>query len=696
MRPSRHPRRLLGLMVAVVLSAGLPSPAAAADPIELPGDSIAAVVVDLDGDHEREIVRLIRSPSEGVVIDAWRYGANGWDGIRGTLLVSNPAQGIAALIRTVHDEDDRLLAVTAEPIPGNEFGAVCCVSLAEVRHENGATSLTPVSADDLDGGASYLQSLDFDADGTDELVTMRTTFDDDGLPDASFFEVQAWRDGRYVQVGEVIGTDGNNSIQYGETDGVDGAELLIGPNEGGAIQRLALVDGELRIEEGHVDVPESDGEIGYMSAIAGELIVIVERTGVRTVSWPSGRDPRDVGVLDGLGEYPWITAVGTGSDAVLVHLGSFAFQRDQARGATIYDLDLRPIGDARPSPESEAIWRLLERGYEGNGIDVYPYPYLGPLPPELTGGRPSIAASGVLIAADGEGGYETRPMSPLAGLNPHGATGPEDGWLATSSGLWSSPPDAVYLSQGSADSLAAGRLILIPVESLWAPASRPASIELDGAVLDAAEERLISRPEGFSAVVDAPAGTLVFAGSTQLEAAEVGAEPLTVEFAPPSRSDERNTDFGYGLLAVMPDGRVMVEEWEGTVVRGGPSLEVVGTTTAFELGANLRGTVAPYADLLVDGRPVEVGADGAFEVSVDAPPWPRDVMVVARDPLGNETSARVQIIGFVDYRGLPWIPIVGLVTVLVGAYVFLRVPRRRVGPTPAWSGDGTLEEIELE
>ena len=58
--------------------------------------------------------------------------------------------------------------------------------------------------------------------------------------------------------------------------------------------------------------------------------------------------------------------------------------------------------------------------------------------------------------------------------------------------------------------------------------------------------------------------------------------------------------------------------------------------------------------------------------------------------------AVVQVIGFVDYRGLPWLPIIGLLTVVVGVYVFLRVPRRRAGPTPAWSGDGTLEEIELE
>ena len=284
MRPGRHPRRVFGLMVAVVLSAARPSPAAAADPIELPGDSIAAVVVDLDGDGEREVVRLVRSSSDGVEVDAWHHGPRGWDTIRGSDLRSDPERDAGGLLRARHGESDRLLAVTAEPIPGDEFGAVCCLSLHEVRQEDGVLTLAPVAADDLDRGAIYIQSLDLDADGTDEL----------------------------------------------------------------------------------------------------------------------------------------------------------------------------------------------------------------------------------------------------------------------------------------------------------------------------------------------------------------------------------------------------------------------------ELGARITGSVSPYAELMVDGHPVEVNDDGAFEVAVDAPPWPIEVVVVARDPLGNETSASVQVIGVVDYRGLPWLPIMGLLTALVGAYALLRVPRPGARPAPAWTDDSTLEDIELE
>ena len=252
-------------------------------------------------------------------------------------------------------------------------------------------------------------------------------------------------------------------------------------------------------------------------------------------------------------------------------------------------------------------------------------------------------------------------------------------------------------SVSSASSLASAPLILLGVDDLLEPEpSLPASVELVGAAFAADGEQLLSGPDGFAAVLDAPPGTLVLSSGLGTESLEVGAVPLSVAFTHRGGDGESNSDFAYGLMAVLPDGRVLVEEWEGTVVREPPSLEATSATSTFELGARVAGTASPYAEVAVDGRPVEVGVDGAFEVAVDAPPWPVDVVVVARDPLGNETSSSVQVIGFVDYRGLPWLPIIGLMTALVGAYALLRVPRRRAGPAPAWAGDGTLEEIEIE
>ena len=87
-------------------------------------------------------------------------------------------------------------------------------------------------------------------------------------------------------------------------------------------------------------------------------------------------------------------------------------------------------------------------------------------------------------------------------------------------------------------------------------------------------------------------------------------------------------------------------------------------------------------------------ADGGFSASIDAPLWPSRVVVTARDPLGNETTTVVEVLGLVDYRGLPWAAILVAITLLAGAVLYVRTPRRRGALLPA--GDGRLEELELD
>jgi hypothetical protein len=67
--------------------------------------------------------------------------------------------------------------------------------------------------------------------------------------------------------------------------------------------------------------------------------------------------------------------------------------------------------------------------------------------------------------------------------------------------------------------------------------------------------------------------------------------------------------------------------------------------------------------------------------------------VVATDPVGNTTRTVVSGIGVVDYRTLPWIPIV--IVLLGGAAVvlYLRVPRSSAAPAPV-GDDAVLEELE--
>ena len=79
---------------------------------------------------------------------------------------------------------------------------------------------------------------------------------------------------------------------------------------------------------------------------------------------------------------------------------------------------------------------------------------------------------------------------------------------------------------------------------------------------------------------------------------------------------------------------------------------------------------------------------------MDAPPWPRTVVVVARDPFGGEQRATVEVIGLVDYRGLPWVPIAGAATLVGGAVLFLRTPRHRPLAERPGLDDGRLEDLD--
>jgi hypothetical protein len=54
----------------------------------------------------------------------------------------------------------------------------------------------------------------------------------------------------------------------------------------------------------------------------------------------------------------------------------------------------------------------------------------------------------------------------------------------------------------------------------------------------------------------------------------------------------------------------------------------------------------------------------------------------------------VEVIGLVDYRGLPWVPIVGALTVLGAAVLFLRTPRHRPLAARPVLDDGRLEDVD--
>jgi hypothetical protein len=127
-----------------------------------------------------------------------------------------------------------------------------------------------------------------------------------------------------------------------------------------------------------------------------------------------------------------------------------------------------------------------------------------------------------------------------------------------------------------------------------------------------------------------------------------------------------------------------------------PELAVRAETMPMTLGATLEGTASPGSAVAANGVAIEVDAGGRFSASIDAPIWPSQVLVAARDPLGNETIERVEVLGVVDYRGLPWAALLIVATLGVGGALYVRTPKRRANGAVEPEGDGRLEELELD
>ena len=179
-----------------------------------------------------------------------------------------------------------------------------------------------------------------------------------------------------------------------------------------------------------------------------------------------------------------------------------------------------------------------------------------------------------------------------------------------------------------------------------------------------------------------------------LDERTVGEEPLVIDIAPPRTQEEGNQALEATILVLTPDGRGTAEQWTGTFVREPPEIGATASTNGMALSATLHGHASPASQVTANGVPIETDAEGRFTSSIDAPIWPSRVVVTARDPLGNEATTVVEVLGVVDYRGLPWAAILLVATVLVGVLLFVRTPKRRAAALA--EGDAGLEELELD
>ena len=707
-------RRLLGsfaLGLALLLIA--PPHAAASDgEIILAETSLWSVGVDLDGDGAREVV-VVRADSDdpdeerAYLVEAWGFRAGRWVELGSTPILrwdggddlgprpvrvgDQEAVGLLVLAR---DGAPVVLAASSIVEEGENRSTGCCLSLATIELHGDRLMVDPLE-EDL-GPVESLSVLDVDGDGTDELfVTEQTVFDDIGPPASTYALLRQAEDGfdrEPILLPEVTAI---YSAAIGETDGVVGDDLVFVGQQDSTVLRVTDDAGTLRVE-----VAEADGFFdwefgGWFAGVADGALVMVEEHGASLLRWPRGRVPQRVGGIE-TSEFPSVFVLGEGSDARLVELAGTNGTMDEPIGIRIYDLEMR-LERYLPAPQLlNEVWAMNNQ-YSGPPLEPlnYIYPHVGPVPGGIAG-RPALFGYGHLIVIEPDGSLRIEDAAALVSVGIVGAVGPDDGWLLAGPPWYGGAGENVYLGAYGGDPPRSA-LRVMPIEAvLDASGAGDPSIAVLGAteVGTGVDRRLVAPEGGFQVTVDGVPGTVVVVSAgTQLDAEEITDGPVTMTLDPPG-SSEKNRRFEASVLVVRPSGIASGARWDAEILREAPELTVDTRSELFALRTTVFGRATSGAAVTVDGRPVETNRNGAYRVDVDAPIWPRDVLIVARDPVGNETVERIEVIGFVDYRGLPWIPIIAVLTVVAGVVLFLRTPRLRPQPVLLPDGDGRLEEID--
>ena len=700
---ARGGRAAVATLVAVAVLSVAGTPVRATDPnqpVVLPGSSSVAVVADLDGDGEREVVRIVPGGASNkleawqAVGGTWQVADATWRAVTSSEVPTPGFAGPMTLVPLRVDGRERVLLATSRVDLSDAYGQACCLELHDVTLVDGELQINPMTSSG--GPAGQVIAADLDADGTDELVMFEVRFSDANNPEASrtsHLDVlqrsgNAWETRYSMEERGAV-----TSLRIGESDGIPGDEILVGPRASGQIARLTLTDGEIVTDFASLGTGEDQGGV---YGIADGRIVVGNPGALEVFRWPRGAVVERVARLSSPSWYSALV-LGTGSDAVVLHPEYPLLGGPQSR-TRVLDLALRPLGELEASALASQLWDLLSRpsGSGAYNLSRSVDPAVGPVPRGLTDGRSAYVHAGFLLRAGGPSGFEVTPMRTLIGTRPLGLAGPGDAWLLTGDAMYA-PPDSGYLMYGVPPD--GPGMVLTPVDGLLQAdeEEKVGTVEFRNAVETASDggaSTLLAHGDGFEASISAPSGSVVvIADGDVWESQPVQSGSVTLEVRPPRRAREENRPFERWVLVIGPDGTATARQWEGTFLSEPPDLTAMAKTEAFSLVSTVAGRVSDAMTVTVDGVPAELNRFGAFRVEVDAPIWPRSVVVVATDPFGTERTERIEIVGFLDYRGLPWIPIVGVLTVALGLLLFVRTPRHRPLQL-APDGDGRLEEID--
>lgn len=677
----------------------LPAPALAADPPDpyvLPRATLMAITADVDGDGAREVVRLT-GPGPATQIEAWGLEDDTWAMTMSADLPtraapegseSDPSPAVT-MMRTQVVGEDRVLVLTGAN-DSQTGAAVCCLAMHELIGAGAAAGLQPVAVPEIVGDAAV--AADLDGDGTDELLVWSTAWTQDGMSATTSIDVLRRSTGEWVSLGSWQREEPWGASSVVESDGLPGLEILA-TEQSGELTRLAWIDGALVTDRTRIP---ARGEPDWVVGAVDGMLLTVTSTSVELVRWSRGGEGTVVATHRTRG-YASIGFIGGGEDALLIvqeAVGS-GTTRPQTR---VLDLRLQVIEEVRSSPEAEALWQMSERfAQSGWGSMRNMWPYFGPANGEWGREATAYRSGGMLVSRDPGGRVQVRPTTAFVSV-PVGAVGPGDGWVALADSFFPSGPIA-YLQGGY--SSAEGRLVLVPEEAMLADGGqRPLVADgLEGGVEMRREGHavtVLAAPTGVDIVLSVVPGTVAVSwDGVRVDDHGLVDGVLRLSVPPPPRPRPgRVYEFERDLMLIAPDGSASVHRWEGTFALEAPELTSEAELEPLSLQASVIGRAGPGSTVTVDGREVRVSPSGGYRTVVEAPPWPRDVVVVARDPFGTESRMSIQVIGLVDYRGLPWVPMAAVATVVGGGLLFLRTPARRPTAGGPVLDEGQLEELD--
>jgi hypothetical protein len=692
-------RQLVIVALAITASVGWPAVTRGVEAIPpdqtgdaLAGATVGAIVGDVDGDGIRDLVRLRASDADraGLAVEVISVSNDGALQIHGEApLLREEAFGAQGLVLTRINEPARLLAwrldgaerVLAVATGGPQAGP-CCLTIWQVALDDDATALHRV------GGrvdyAEQILAVDMDADGTDELIltsfgtiaVLRWSGDQFDVVDRS------WWPGRAVSL-----------VPLGESDGVPGDEAgsILSPSNAGGTVLLARVAldpaGRLRMEL--ADLPFFGGLAPVTGPDGGRLVIGSNSNGAALLRWPAGAARIEI-VATSLRRGMPLAVLGAGVDARLLLL----------RDGGIVDV-LGP--DLRPN-------RLgIAGGVAAGSFErTESLPYVGQLPGGLLDGEAAFIFNGRMVtgvvADDGRPRLGEREIAALPGVTPIGVFG------AGGARIGLAVPNRLVSAAAAFDASRDGGQMTEPtgpstgIELVAADTNMVLTAEADGGKLEVpirgavvqergSRQTVLARGE-FMADVRGPAESwvLVHAGKHTSAAQIDGSGAIWVPIGPAEA--KADAAFSAGLVVLTPSGHGYHVDWDVRIRLSPPKVQVSAPLAPLSFAVPVSGRTDPGARVSIDGEEVAVGPDGSFVAEVLAGPLPRDVRIEVTDPVGNSASRALSVVGILDYRRLPWIPMVALLTVLTGALLYFRAPRPVPVPVRRAGDDAQLEEIE--